>query len=133
MFSDQQNPPKPSLDAAPARFRILVVEDDFLIRMMLVEVLAEDGFDVVEAETGDAALPLLDSSIALLVTDVQLPGVLDGRALASMARQTRPELPVIYTSGGMAQQLAPGGREMAVAKPYQGSEICAAIRLMLKA
>ncbi len=132
MFNSQPTPSISSLDAAPGRHRILVVEDDFLIRMMLVEVLADDGFDVVEAETGDAALPLLDSSIALLVTDVQLPGALDGRALASMARQIRPDLPVIYTSGAMAQHVDPGGQEMAVAKPYQGSEICAAIRLMLK-
>jgi DNA-binding response OmpR family regulator len=133
MLNDSHNPPGPSHEAPSARQRILVVEDDFLIRMMLVEVLADDGFDVVEAETGDEALPLLDASIALLVTDVHLPGALDGRALASTARQTRPDLPVIYTSGGAAEKPPAGSRDLAVPKPYQGSEICAAIRLMLKA
>ncbi len=132
MFNDQPASSMSSLDPTPARHRILLVEDDFLIRMMLAEVLADDGFDVVEAETGDAALPLLDASIALLVTDVQLPGALDGRALVSAVRQTRPDLPVIYTSGAMAHHVTPGSQEMAVAKPYQGSEVCAAIRLMLK-
>ena len=126
---DQPAAPK---DIAPAQpVRLLVVEDDFLIRMMLSEVLADEGFEIVEAETGDAALALLDTGIALLITDVQLPGSLDGQALVAAARLQRPELPVIYTSGRLVGTSAQDTRMMAVSKPYQSSEICAAVRRML--
>ena len=56
--------------------RILVVEDEFLIRLTLTEALSDEGFEVLEAETGDAALPMLAaaSGIRLLLTDIQLPG-----------------------------------------------------------
>jgi CheY-like chemotaxis protein len=113
--------------------RILVVEDDLLIRMMLTEVLIDEGYDVVEAETGDDAVALLNSGITLLLTDVQLPGTLNGRALVEFARKTMPDLPVIYTSGRSDATLVQGPREMAVAKPYQSTEICAAVRRMLAA
>jgi DNA-binding response OmpR family regulator len=114
-----------------ARPRILVVEDDFLIRMMLAEVLADEGFDVIEAESGDEAFALLDASVALVVTDVQLPGKLNGRALVAEARKTWPDLPVIFTSGRMDPALPLGAREVSIAKPYQSSEICATIRRLL--
>ena len=72
--------------------KILVVEDEFLIRLTLVESLGDDGFMSVEAATGDEALALLgeDDTIELLLTDVQLPGTLDGIALARAARRHRP-------------------------------------------
>ena len=61
--------------------RVMVVEDEFLIRLTLVEALTDEGFDVIEAESGDVALPILqaDPSILILLTDIQLPGRLDGR------------------------------------------------------
>ena len=114
----------------PSRPRILVVEDDFLIRMMLREMLVEDGYDVVEAESGDQAITLFDAGVALLLTDMQLPGSLDGRALAARVRQLCPDLPVIYTSGRL-DLVALGKREMAIAKPYQNAEIRAGIKRML--
>ena len=116
---------------AVTRPRILVVEDDFLIRMMLAEVLADEGFDVIEAETGDEAFAVLDASVALIVTDMQLPGTLNGRTLVAEARKTRPDLPVIFTSGRMDPVLPMNARELSIAKPYQSSEICAAIRQLL--
>ncbi len=124
-------------DSSKTRARVLVVEDEFLIRLTLSEVLADEGYDVLEAETGDAALVLLqnDPSISVLLTDVQLPGSLDGRALVQRVRQTIPDLPVIYMTGrpdSMTGQTT-GAREMYVAKPYLPSDICAAIRRMLEA
>lgn len=126
-------PNNPHPDAAPsgARTRILVVEDDFLIRMVLSEMLTDEGYDVAEAESGDLALPLLDGSIALLLTDLQLPGSLDGQALAALARRSYPDLPVIYTSGRSDVIVTAGRHEMAVPKPYQNADIRAAILLML--
>ncbi len=111
--------------------RILVVEDDFLIRMTLVEVLNDDGFATVEAENGDEALAAFDASISLIVTDFNLPGAFNGHELVALARQTRPDLPAIYTSGRTARDVPRGDRDLSIGKPYQGPEICAAIRRML--
>ena len=123
----------PCTEGALTRPRILVVEDDFLIRMMLAEVLADEGFDVLEAETGDEALGLLDASVELVVTDVQLPGSLNGRELVAQARKTRPDLPVIFTSGRMDPGSTQTARDVSITKPYQSAEICATIRRLLAA
>lgn len=111
--------------------RILVVEDDGLIRMMLVESLIDEGYDILEAGSGDEALVLLDQSVMLLLTDLQLPGTVDGRALARIARTIRPDLPVLYTSGNMDPGLLIGRYDMAIAKPYQLEKICSAVRSLL--
>jgi len=131
MFNDPTRAPAPPSEGATPQPRILVVEDDFLIRMMLVEVLADDGFDVVEAANGTEALAILNSSIALVVTDFQLPGALNGHQLVARARLAWPDLPAIYTSGRIANDAPHGERDLSIAKPYQGPEICAAIRQML--
>lgn len=114
--------------------RILVVEDEFLIRLTLVEALTDEGFDVVEAETGDEALPVLeaDGSIGILLTDIQLPGSLDGNALAARARVRRPNLPVLFMTGRPDPTREANGspRDYYISKPYTLSEICAAVRLM---
>ena len=117
----------PTDSASP---RILVVEDEFLIRMTLTEALSDEGFDVLEAESGDDALVIIrdDPAIKLLLTDIQLPGGLNGRALAKLARETSPCLPIIYMTG----QPDPGDRtsdsEVYIAKPYTLFDICEAAR-----
>ena len=121
--------------AAVSPHRILVVEDEFLIRLTLAEVLADEGYEVVEAETGDEAAALFDRdpAIAVLLTDIQLPGQLDGRGLVQHVRQTRPDLPVIFMTGrpDTMDGQAKNPREIYVAKPYLPSEICAAVRRLL--
>ncbi len=114
--------------------QILVVEDEFLIRLTLSEVLADEGYDVLEAETGDEAIKILDANphIAVLLTDIQLPGKLDGQALVQRARITRPDLPVIFMTGRPdTLERKSASKELYVAKPYLPSEICAAVRKML--
>ena len=112
--------------------RILVVEDEFLIRLTLVEALGDEGFDVAEAETGDLALPMLqaDTSIQVLLTDIQLPGILDGRSLARRARETRPNLPVLFMSGRPEPiiEAVASPLDRYIAKPYTLSDICSAVR-----
>ena len=115
--------------------RVLIVEDEFLIRLTLSEVLADEGYEVLEAESGDEALSLMSQTpdIAILLTDLQLPGSLDGRALAVRARQSYPTLPVIFMTGRpdvLAGQPA-ASHEMYIAKPYLPSEICVAVKRML--
>lgn len=110
--------------------RILVVEDEFLIRMTLSEALGDEGFDVVEAETADAALPMLtsDPAIQLLLTDIQLPGILNGRTLAQKAREHAPNLPVIFMTGQPDPNDNASPLDVFISKPYTLNDICDAAR-----
>ena len=79
---------------------VLVVEDETLILDMISQELTEQGFAVLEAETGEATVSLIKSgqTVDVLFTDIRLPGELDGWRLAATARQAKPELPVIYVT-----------------------------------
>jgi DNA-binding response OmpR family regulator len=77
--------------------RILVVEDEPAIRALMVEILSDAGFEVDEAGNSDVAVRLLDADgYKLLVTDVNMPGELDGAQLAERAHNKDPELPVVF-------------------------------------
>ena len=80
---------------------ILVVEDESDLRMLLVEMLSELNYTVLEADAGRSGLTLLETikRIDLLITDVGLPGGMNGRQLADVARQRRPELKVLFVTG----------------------------------
>jgi len=80
---------------------VLVVEDDDIVRMLIVDVLEELDYRVLEADGCEQALDHLrnlDQPIDLMMTDVGLP-VMDGRELARQARTVRPGLPVLFASG----------------------------------
>lgn len=79
---------------------ILLVEDDPVVRMLTQEVLEELGYQVLAAEDATPALAILESAQALdlLMTDIGLPGI-SGRDLMVLARQLRPQLPVLFASG----------------------------------
>jgi CheY-like chemotaxis protein len=81
--------------------RILVVEDEDLLRELATEMLMHFGYDVVAAPDAASALRLIDGDPppALLFTDVVMPGELDGFALAREAKRRRPGLRVIYATG----------------------------------
>ncbi len=102
---------------------VLVVEDNDLVRMLTVEVLEEIGYQVLQAEDAEEALPILqgDTAIDLLLTDVGLPGM-NGEELAAAARQARPELPILFATG-FAEIVHIDGSELAtrmsmIAKPF---------------
>lgn len=95
--------PVPCLAALPTprlRGRVLLVDDDGLVRATLAEQLQQAGFDVVTACDGPAGLRALaaDMSIALLVSDLTMPGM-DGVALIQAAQRARPELPAMLVTG----------------------------------
>ena len=125
------------MPALPTPVRVLVVEDEFLIRLTLSEALGDEGFEVLEAETGDAALLLLtpDSGIRLLLTDIQLPGILNGRALVDRVRQFMPTLPVIYMTGRPEPEGAapPSALDAFVSKPYTLTDICNTAKRLIAA
>ncbi|MBP0495777.1 PAS domain-containing protein [Pararoseomonas indoligenes] len=94
----------PSLDGAPraeAGQTVLVVDDEPTVRMLVMEVLEELGYAAIEAGDGASGLTVLqsDAQIDLLVTDVGLPGGMNGRQMADAARVTRPELKVLFITG----------------------------------
>jgi CheY-like chemotaxis protein len=80
---------------------ILVAEDEEDLRLVVSEALTIAGFTVVNAETGPEALRILEANpgIDLLFTDIMMPGGMDGFELAHRAKQLRPDLRVVYTSG----------------------------------
>ncbi|NER58863.1 PAS domain-containing protein [Pseudomonas sp. MAFF212428] len=80
---------------------ILVVDDESSVRLFVSEVLGSLGYVVIEAADGQAGLQLLksDTRIDLLVTDIGLPGGVDGRHMADRGRQSRPALPVLFMTG----------------------------------
>src|ERR1035441_3247721 len=81
---------------------ILLVEDEEIIRLMLVEILRGQGYTVLEAGRASDALALAashDKPIHLLVTDVSMPGM-NGWDMAKILRGKRPDIPILFTSGG---------------------------------
>ncbi len=122
-------------DADGKQSKVLVVEDEFLVRLTLVEALSDEGFQVLEAETGDAALPLLQRSgeISLLLTDIQLPGTINGHALALRARESQPNLPIIFMTGGPDEETDASARDVFISKPYTLANICDAAKRLTAA
>lgn len=79
---------------------ILIVEDEALVRMVMADDFRAAGYTVIECATGDEAWDLLNSGVEvdLLFSDVQMPGRLDGLALAHATREQFPELPIVVAS-----------------------------------
>lgn len=98
--SDDSVPVSDSGQAAPGK-TILVVEDESSIRQLVVELLTGLGYDVIEACDSNAGLLLLNANapIHLLITDVGLPGAINGRQMADIGRQSKPDLPVLFITG----------------------------------
>ena len=115
-----------SLRAAPT---ILVVEDEILVRLWVTDELRANGFTVLEAANGDEALRILNSAVAvdLVFTDVRMPGVIDGVALAQWLRKERPGLKVMIASG----YLLASGVDAFVSKPYSMVSVVQKIRELL--
>jgi CheY-like chemotaxis protein len=110
------------------RVRVLLVEDEFLISMMMAEALTEHGFDVrVAATAGDALSHLTcGEPCDVLLTDLNLGPGLDGSGLAKLARELRPDLPVVYVSGSVRriEELQPVPGAAFIPKPYVPEQVC---------
>ena len=80
---------------------ILIVEDEPLVRMLAVDVAQDAGFDTLEAASADEALLLLGAhlDIQILMTDVDMPGSMNGLSLAAVARGRWPSLKIVVVSG----------------------------------
>lgn len=122
--------------AAPGA-RVLLVEDDLAVREALLRMLDGTGHEILAVESGDAAWALFqaDPGFDLVVTDVVVPGRLQGAALAEKIRVRRPELPVLFLSGHDFGALCahPGVRatDIRLAKPVRRAQLVEAIAMAL--
>jgi CheY-like chemotaxis protein len=109
---------------------VLVVEDEFLIRMHAAEMIEDAGFDVVEASNADEAVAILEArlDIAVVFTDIQMPGSMDGLKLAKAVRNRWPPIHIVATSGFVdvrTGDLPDGGRFLP--KPYSSTQVIDAL------
>lgn len=117
--------------------KILLVEDDDLVREHVAGQLQSLGYRVVAVSNGPAALERLriDADFDLLFTDVVMPGGLSGRQLADAARPIRPNLPVLFTSGYTENAVVHHGRldpgVHLLNKPYRRQELARKVRQVL--
>ncbi|MFD0857827.1 response regulator [Roseovarius aquimarinus] len=110
------------------RLTVLLAEDEALIRLDAAQMIAGAGLRVIEARSGDDALRLAGEAPDILVTDVEMPGALDGVALAHALRRDLPTLGIIVTSGRQAvtaDALPPGA--LFLPKPYRSEELLNAL------
>jgi CheY-like chemotaxis protein len=116
---------------------ILVVEDDDEVRTYSVEILRELGYRVVEAHDGPSALRLLERQVRvdLLFTDVVLPGGVTGAQVAAQARELKPSLKVLFTTGYARNAIIHHGRldkgVKLITKPFGSTELAARVRDVL--
>ncbi len=117
---------------------VLVVDDEPVVRMVLCDVLRDLGYQVVEAADGAEALEVLETGrvVDLLITDIGLPGGMNGRQLAEAARLTRLGLQVLFITGFAEYAvlgngvLAPGMQ--VITKPFTMDSLVAKVRLMIQ-
>jgi DNA-binding response OmpR family regulator len=104
------------------QIHVLLVEDELLISEWVAQSLSEQGFAVQTAANGaDALNHLAADEVDVLLTDINLPGDMDGVTLARRARELRPNIPVVYASA-RATMLSPDARVPGVIilpKPYE--------------
>jgi CheY-like chemotaxis protein len=122
-----------------ARETILVVEDDERVRRLTITRLKMIGYQVLEASDGSKALDILrqDQPVDLVFTDLVMPGGISGREVAARARELKPGIKVLLTSG-YAEELVHGDeleREQlkVLRKPYHQAELAAVLREVLAA
>ncbi|MFL8991374.1 response regulator [Pseudomonas sp. QLc11A] len=117
---------------------VLIVEDDPAVRVLVSTVLSDLGYAFVEACDGDSAVPILDSAqrIDLLISDVGLPGM-NGRQLAEIGRQLRPDLRVLFITGYAEHAAVRGGfldpGMQMITKPFTFDLLTAKVREMISA
>jgi CheY-like chemotaxis protein len=121
----------------PTASHVLLVEDDLLVRSQAGRLLAGLGYRVTVADDGPSALAALDRAddISLLMTDMVMPGGMNGRELAMRARRNRPSLKVLLTSGYTEEAAPPASGPDTGAgflpKPYRRAQLAEAVSAAL--
>jgi two-component system, response regulator PdtaR len=117
--------------AVAKRPSVLIVEDDFLLRMDAVDIVRNAGFEAIEAANADEAIAIIeaDPSIHVVFTDVQMPGTMDGLKLARFIKDRWPPIKIVATSGRVkvSEKDLPEG-SVFVPKPYSPAQIIRTLR-----
>jgi two-component system, response regulator PdtaR len=125
-ISGEESEPRPKV--------ILIVEDEFLARLAVADYLRDSGYTVIEVSRASEALTVIasQSQIDLVFADINVPGWLDGEALANWLSIRRPDIPVILTSGAITPSLDrnPGVFRF-IPKPYALTHVEQIIRGLL--
>ena len=112
------------MQAKPAKPRrvVLIVEDEPLVRLTGADLLADAGFEVLEAGNADEALRILEATqeVRVVFSDVEMPGSLDGVGLAHNICRRWPSIGIVLTSGHRIREETIPGDGRFVAKPYDG-------------
>jgi CheY-like chemotaxis protein len=129
-------PPLPYPPADTLRQRILLVDDDADVREVTAAILAERGYEVIEAGSGGAALDVLDregASVDLMLMDYAMPGM-NGSEVAREAHAKHPSLPIVFLTGyadfGAFKEI---GDDHIVSKPFREEDLLAKVRSVLGA
>ena len=134
-----KNPEAESIrgDAAPGE-TVLIIDDEPTLRTLMREVLEEAGYRVLEAADGPSGLKILHSGarIDLLVSDVGLPGGMNGRQAADASRVARSELKVLFVTGYAENAVVGNGHldtgMRVIAKPFNMSDFANKVREMIE-
>lgn len=114
--------------------KVLLVEDEMLLRLLTAEALQDSGLEVEQAGSAAEAIEILESdpaAIDLVFSDIRMPGRINGIGLLHWARENRPHLPVILTSAyhsGAEAVRRLGGDESFIPKPYDPFQVASQIR-----
>ena len=123
-------------DPVDERPVILIVEDEFLIRMEAVDMIKAAGFAVVEAENAEEAIAILERrlDITVVFTDIQMPGSMDGLKLAACIRDRWPPIKIVATSGllDIGREDLPHGSRF-LPKPYNAAQIVGTLHELTRA
>jgi DNA-binding NtrC family response regulator len=123
-------------DAAAAPIVVFVVEDQDLLREIVIPSLEEAGYTVLEASSGDSAMRAIKEkgdTIRALVTDVDLGGKVTGWDIAHHARGMNPSLPVVYMTGASGDEWAANGvpNSILLTKPFAPAQLVTAVSQLL--
>jgi signal transduction histidine kinase/CheY-like chemotaxis protein len=131
--AEEESAPSPCARPRAAAAHILLVEDDHMVRDQVARQLRALGYRVTPVADGRAAVAVLaqDHSVALLMTDIVMPGGMNGRQLADHARLLRPDLAVLFTSGYTDDAIVREGRispgDAFLPKPYRRARLAEAV------
>jgi len=113
--------------------KVLVVEDEFLVRMVAVEALTVAGFEVLEAGDGhEAVAHCSEKNLDLLFTDIQLPGGIDGWEIAKRCRCSQPMLPVVYATAFARDETRAVPGSVLFRKPYTPHQLIGIVQTLTR-
>lgn len=118
----------------PSSALVLVVEDEPFVRLEAIATLSDAGFGVIDAANADEAIAILETrrDIRVVLTDIQMPGSMDGLKLAATIRHRWPPISLIVTSGrNLVQQRDLPERGRFLPKPYNSMRLVEAVRAAL--